>query len=377
MSNESSPERKNTKKDSSGKKTPVRSVRKASRNEKPNRAKIVKNIPDAKMTNQENQKKSAGAAFNVSQEEPGESVSINDSGSSSESTKKLVDRVKGFFYGLKSARKSTSTALDQDQAEKKSNKEMKDSVVSQGGQQIEPDGNALFQSNDTVLHLLRGRSVSEILVPRMDMQAAPLNKSLTFYIKIALDSGYSRIPVFGNDIDDIKGILYVKDLLKFAKRAGKESKDFNVETIIRPAYIVPESLNLDELLKNFLKKRIHLAVVVDEYGGVSGIVTLEDVIEEIVGEIQDEYDQEEEIIVKKVAAGQYEIDARLSLEDAQKQLLLDLPDKDFDTVGGFIYHLIGRVPEKNETVLYENLEFKVLSLDGNRIKKVRVKINSE
>lgn len=225
-----------------------------------------------------------------------------------------------------------------------------------------------FPQNDQILELIQGRKVSEIMVPRIDIIAVPIEKPFSFYTKTAITSGTSRIPVFKKTIDEIKGILYVKDLLRFVK---KVPKDFNVESILHTPFVVPETLELNELLGKFLKNKIHLAVVVDEYGGTSGIVTLEDVIEEIIGEIHDEYDKEE-TLYKKLGPNSFKVDARLSTEDVQKLLMKKFPETEFDTIGGVLYDLFGRVPKPNEKISLEDMDFTILSLERNRIKKIQI-----
>ncbi len=226
------------------------------------------------------------------------------------------------------------------------------------------------QRQAQIFDLLKGKAVSEIMVPRIDIEAAEFGKSIHYYLKIAIQSGYSRIPVYEEDVDEIVGILHVKDLLRFSR---KQNKEFNVKPLLRKPYIVPETMELTVLLKNFLKNRNHIAIAVDEYGGVSGIVTLEDILEELVGEIQDEFDQEQEWI-KKLSETSYLLDGRLSMAESQNLLQTKLPEEDFDTLGGFIYHQLGRLPEKGDTTRYENLAFKVAALDGKRIKQIQVDI---
>lgn len=226
---------------------------------------------------------------------------------------------------------------------------------------------------EKIFALLKGKSISEVMIPRIDIVSAQLGKSLNHYIKIAIDSGYSRIPVYENDVDEIIGILHVKDLLKYSRRSTKE---FNVKSILRDPMILPESMELPSLLKNFLATKNHMAIAVDEYGGVSGIVTLEDVLEELVGEIHDEFDEEEELI-QKVGDSRFLVNGRLSLEEAGELFHRDFPRDEFDTLGGFIYHLLGRVPEKQEIVVFENLSFKVTVLEGKRIKRIQVDVQQE
>lgn len=185
-------------------------------------------------------------------------------------------------------------------------------------------------------------SVKEVMVPRIDMVCADSKLSARQALELIVKSGHSRIPVFKSKIDNIVGLLYAKDLLRPLQ---KGHKDFQILDLIREVYFVPETKMINELLREFQSKRMHMAIVVDEYGGTSGLVTLEDLLEEIVGEIQDEYDTEEKLI-KVVDKRTAEVSAKMNLHDLNEELGLDLPDQEFDTLGGFIYDLAGAVPKK-------------------------------
>jgi CBS domain containing-hemolysin-like protein len=164
----------------------------------------------------------------------------------------------------------------------------------------------------------------------------------------------------------------VKDLLKQVKNP----EDFSIEKIIRRPYFVPESKRLDSLLREFKRRRVHIAVAVDEYGGVSGIVCLEDIIEEIVGDIQDEFDNEVEDILE-IGSGTYLCDARVDIEDLNEKLKLDLPEEDFDTLGGFVFDLFGKIPVKYEKVVYKGVDLIIQEMDGHKIKTVKLVIKGE
>ncbi len=209
------------------------------------------------------------------------------------------------------------------------------------------------------------KKVREVMVPRIDVFAIEKGITLTEVREVVSGAGHSRVPVFDGNIDRIIGMLYVKDLVTVA--SGEE--DRGIEHMTREPYFVPEGKKIDELLKEFQVKKIHMAVVVDEYGGTSGIVTLEDILEEIVGEIRDEFDHEAPL-VRKVGEGRYVVEGRTSLDDLGEMLGMELASEDVDTLGGFLYNLLGRVPEEGEEFEYEGITFRIERLDGQRIAEV-------
>jgi gliding motility-associated protein GldE len=217
--------------------------------------------------------------------------------------------------------------------------------------------------------------VSEIMKPRMDVIAVDISTDFEKLIHVINDSGYSRIPVFIETFDNIKGILYVKDLLPYL---GKND-NFQWQDLIRPGYYVPETKKIKDLLQEFLDKKIHMAVVVDEYGGTEGIVTLEDILEEIVGEITDETD-EVESFYSKIDEDNFIFDAKILLNDFFKivQLSEELFDDvrgEADTLAGLILEIKGSIPPVNEVIILKNFTFTILSVDERRIKKVKFTIN--
>lgn len=214
---------------------------------------------------------------------------------------------------------------------------------------------------------LSGTTTKEVMVPRIDVVFIPSDTGFDEIIEKVTACGHSRFPVYQDTIDNVIGILYVKDLLRFFRK----EEVFNLEQIIRKPYFVPESKKLDSLLREFKRRRVHIAVAVDEYGGVSGIVCMEDIIEEIVGDIQDEFDNEEEDILK-IGEGVYLCDARVNIEDLNEQIGLSLSYEDFDTLGGFVFDLFGKIPVKYEKVSYKNLDFIIQEMDGHKIKTVKV-----
>jgi len=214
------------------------------------------------------------------------------------------------------------------------------------------------------------RPVKEIMTPRIDFKALPLHMSLQDVMKEVVQCGHSRMPVFENDLDHIKGILYAKDLLKI----DIHDQSIQLNQLIRPAIYIPNTKKMDEALIMFRSKKTHLAVVVDEYGTTDGLVTIEDLLEEIVGDIQDEFDTEEsEYEIKE--DGQVIADAKINLDELAQIVDTKLETEEVETLGGFISQLIGSVPKAGEKVLYENLEFTVLDADEKRIRKVQIKIN--
>lgn len=211
--------------------------------------------------------------------------------------------------------------------------------------------------------------VREIMVPRTDAIFIDINTPKEKLLSLVIETGYSRFPVFKNRVDNIAGILYAKDLLRYLVN---NERDFDLSKIIKPPYFVPESKKLNSLLREFKKRKVHIAVVVDEYGGTSGIICLEDVIEEIVGDIQDEFDHEPEDVLK-IGEGVYLCDARIKLDLLNARLPAALPADDFDSLGGFVFDLFGKIPEPNESVTYENrMDFIVHRMEGRKILSVKI-----
>ncbi len=208
----------------------------------------------------------------------------------------------------------------------------------------------------------------EVMVPRIDVVALEASTPMLEALHTVMEAGYSRIPVFKETIDNVQGVLYAKDLLPYL-RDGRT--DVPLKSILREAYFVPETKKASDLLPDLQQRRVHVAVVVDEYGGMAGLVTIEDLLEEIVGEIQDEYDTEEPF-VEFIDDSEYIFDARVDLDDLNRLMNVDLPTEDSDTLGGFIYTELGQVPVVGDQVSFENLDFTVESVAGRRIKKVRV-----
>jgi CBS domain containing-hemolysin-like protein len=210
--------------------------------------------------------------------------------------------------------------------------------------------------------------VREIMVPRIDIVAVADISTVGNMLDRIVDSGHSRIPIYDDSIDNITGVIYAKDLLKFL-RDGEQSAP--VKPLAREPSFVPETKKVDELLHEMQQSRVHLAVVIDEYGGTAGLITIEDLIEEIVGEIQDEYDVEEAPI-EEVSENEALFDARVSIRDVNDTLDLDIEDEDFDTLGGLLYHELGKVPNVGDEVRVDGAQVTVLTTTGRRVRKVRV-----
>ncbi|HLG60335.1 MAG TPA: hemolysin family protein [Ktedonosporobacter sp.] len=218
-------------------------------------------------------------------------------------------------------------------------------------------------------------TVREVMIPRIDMVTLPSDATVTQAVDVALQGGFSRIPVYEVSIgvDEIIGILYTKDMLK-QLREGHNT--FPIRDLVRPAYFVPETKKLDDLLREIRQNRIHMVMVVDEYGSVAGLVTIEDLVEEIVGDIKDEYDREENLF-EKIDEHEYIFDAKISIYDFNEVMGTHLGDEDYETLGGFVYAQLDKIPNEGDTIAYENLMFTVLATRGRRITKVRVERKSE
>jgi magnesium and cobalt exporter, CNNM family len=219
---------------------------------------------------------------------------------------------------------------------------------------------SVFQLGETL--------VREVMVPRIDVDAVPGDLPILDALDLLLKEGHSRIPVYEETIDNIIGILYAKDLLRYL-RDGRT--DVPLERILRPAYFIPESKKVDDLLRELQQRKVHMAVVVDEYGGTAGLVTIEDLLEEIVGEIQDEYDAEEPT-VEAVSEREYLFDARVNLGEVNQLAGVDLISDGSDTLGGYIYGQLGKVPAVGDAIEFDGVRIEVLSVAGRRIKQVRV-----
>ena len=207
--------------------------------------------------------------------------------------------------------------------------------------------------------------VRDAMIPRSQMVVVHNDSDLDEFLPRILESGHSRFPVIGEDKDEVVGILMAKDLLPHLASGGEK---FDLADAIRPAVVIPESKRLNVLLRDFRVSRNHMAIVVDEYGGVSGLITIEDVLEEIVGEIDDEYDEEEEAPILQLGENRYQVQALTPIDDLNDQFKSDLSDDDYGTVGGLLLAEFGRVPEYDDVVtLADKFEFRVIKADSRRI----------
>jgi len=243
-------------------------------------------------------------------------------------------------------------------------------LVERGGEQ-----GILEAEEEQMIHAvieLGDRRVHEVMVPRTSIVALPSNASLTEIIDKVVEEGHSRIPVYNESVDEIVGILYAKDLLPFLKD-GPSARP-NLRALLRTPVFVPESMTIDDLLHELQRRKVHIAIVLDEYGGTAGLVTIEDLLEEIVGEIQDEYDVEEPMIVR-LTENEARVDGRAAVDDLEElfDTQLSLEDEDeYDTVGGLVYHRIGGVPNPGDEIDVDGLHLTVESTDGRRVAKVLV-----
>jgi putative hemolysin len=217
---------------------------------------------------------------------------------------------------------------------------------------------------------LRESTAGEIMTPRTDLVAVEVGADLPTVLETIRKAGHSRIPVYEETIDNIIGLIYAKDLLA---QIGRNSQEFHVRDRMREVYFVPESKPLRALLHEFQNQKLHLAVVLDEYGGTAGIVTLEDILEELVGPIADEYEKTPQELSRKIDETTIEVDARMYVDDLNDEYSLNLPeDEDYDTVGGFVFSRLGYIPKAGEHFDYDNLKFTIASAEPRRVKRVRI-----
>jgi magnesium and cobalt transporter len=244
-------------------------------------------------------------------------------------------------------------------------KELQDAINSSEEEGIlnESEGDMLqsiFDFGDTI--------VREVMVPRTDMVCCPADATLSGFLELIIRSGHSRVPLFEGSTDKIVGVVYAKDLLR---NWGANDETLTLIEVMRTPYFIPETKRIDDLLKDFRTRRVHMAIAVDEYGGTSGLITIEDLLEEIVGDIQDEYDLEIPWMQPQ-DDGTLLVDARANVEELEEYYDIEIPREKFDTVGGYLFHLIGNVPQKGEKVSDNGLVLMVEDSDERKIEKVRV-----
>jgi CBS domain containing-hemolysin-like protein len=223
------------------------------------------------------------------------------------------------------------------------------------------------------------RTAGEIMTPRTDVAGLEVEATLEQIKAAILDEGHSRIPVYEESLDHIVGVLYAKDLIRYLGQppeAASDGRKFDLRKLLREPYMVPESKSVRELLAEFKQRKVHMAIVLDEYGGTAGLVTIEDILEELVGEIRDEYEPgEAEPAMRAVGQGVYEVDARVDVDELHDELSLPLPeDRDYDTVGGFVFSRLGHIPVVGEQFEHEGFRFTVLAAERTRVRKVRIEL---
>ncbi len=270
---------------------------------------------------------------------------MSDEENKSEPTPSLLERVSGAFAAKPKNRTQLLTLLRQ----------------AQQNELLDLDSLRMIEGVMQVAEM----SVSEIMIPRAEMVVVPKEATLNEILPIALKSGHSRFPVIGENKDEVIGILLAKDLLNFYLEGNTER--FSIKEILRPVVFIPENKRLNILLNEFRKNRNHIAVIVDEYGGVSGLVSIEDVLEQIVGEIEDEHDIDRDVYIRKHKDGYYSIKATTPIEDFNEFFSTNLKDDEYDTIGGLVLQGLGHLPKRGESIMIENIPFKVLRANSRRI----------
>ncbi|GAA0325587.1 CNNM family magnesium/cobalt transport protein CorC [Morganella psychrotolerans] len=213
--------------------------------------------------------------------------------------------------------------------------------------------------------------VRDIMIPRSQIVTLKRNQTLDECLDVIIDSAHSRFPVISEDKDHIEGLLMAKDLLPFMR---SDSEEFSIAKVLRHAVVVPESKRVDRLLKEFRSQRYHMAIVIDEFGGVSGLVTIEDILELIVGEIEDEYDDEDDVDIRQLSLHSYSVRALTQIEDFNDAFGTHFSDEEVDTVGGLVMQAFGHLPTRGETIEIDNYMFKVAMADSRKIIQLHVKI---
>ena len=234
------------------------------------------------------------------------------------------------------------------------------------------DKNEISEESNMLKGIIRfgEETAEEVMTSRLDIVDLEINTPFPEVIKCIVENAYSRIPVYEESRDNIKGVLYIKDLLPYLDKGA----DFKWQNLIRPAFFVPETKMIDDLLRDFQANKIHIAIVVDEFGGTSGIVTMEDIIEEIVGEINDEYDEEEKDDIRKVNEHEYTVDGTTKLEDIDKLLDLHLESEDYDSIAGHMIHELGHIPTEGEYIDINGIRFTVMKMDKHRVADIDIRL---
>lgn len=270
------------------------------------------------------------------------------------------ESAKGFQHWLRMCFRRLSRLEDTENIEKEI-----EQLIDEGEQRglISEDEGEMIQG----IFSFRDTIAREIMVPRTEVVYARSETGIDEIIQLIIQSGHSRIPIYSDNVDNIVGTLHAKDLLPYW---GKS--DVNVSGIVRSPYFIPETKKISEVLKDLRGNKSHIAIVIDEYGGTAGILTLEDIIEEIIGEVMDEYDADEKLIVEH-EDGSVSVSAKLDVEELEDYLDVELPDGKFESVGGFVISLLGKVPSVDEKAVYNNIEMVVEAANDRRIDKLRVR----
>ena len=237
---------------------------------------------------------------------------------------------------------------------------------------LEPDLKEMVQG----IAELSETSVKEVMVPRIDTVFISADASKEEVLEIIAESSHSRFPVYEETSDRVIGILYMKDVFKSLYKQEKNEEPFEIRSLIKKPFFVPDSKRIDDLLRELLRRKVHIAIAVDEYGGVSGIVFMENILEEIIGDIQDEFDDEKEDILD-LGGGSWLCETRVNLEDLSERIGLSFPVEDFDTLGGFVFDLFGKIPVKYEKVSWEGHDFIVQDVKGHKINSIKIVLDKK
>ncbi|MEQ5801357.1 transporter associated domain-containing protein [Halomonas sp. H10-9-1] len=256
-------------------------------------------------------------------------------------------------------------ALSSDSDEPSSRDELLEFLRQAGGRlKLEQDAMMIIEGALKI----SDQQVREVLIPRSQVTAIAIDQPLDEYLPVILETGHSRYPVIGENLDEVKGILLAKDLLPLLRNGQESGRPFRLEEVVRPTLFVPESKRLNSLLKEFQSTHNHMAIVVDEYGGTAGIVTIEDILEEIVGEIEDEHDADDEEDIRDLGEGRYAIRALTPIEDFNERFETHFSDEEFDTLGGLVMQRFGHLPARGEHTVIGGWRFTVLNADNRRIR---------
>lgn len=262
------------------------------------------------------------------------------------------------------------------------NQENKTSLITEEIKTVIDEGQrsgVLESEAQTMIHRvmeLQDEDVEAIMTPRTEMVTIQKDSSIEEARQVFLEAGHSRIPVIGESNDDIIGLLYAKDLLE--QLGSENTNSVELKDLIRPPFYVPETTGIDTLLEMLKREKVHVAIVLDEYSGVAGLVTMEDILEEIVGEIEDEYDEDEENGINRIDENKIVVNARVHIDDINRELSTELPeDDDFETIGGFVFHELGRVPKNNESIVWNDLRITVMKVERHKILRIQIEKTME